>query len=87
MWYISNNPPGRAEFHALQCVGEWIGDDMVKYRYGDILKWPWSIQNRVSYSMDTEISASYPKSWRKGIYSQAFSEDYKNNAGMQDNRI
>lgn len=38
-------------------MGEWIGDDMVKLRDGDIFKWPWSIQNRVSYSVDTEISA------------------------------
>ena len=68
-------------------MGEWIGGDMIKYKDGDILKWPWSIQNPVSYSMDTEISASYPKSWHKKIPGKAFSEDCKNNAGMQDNRI
>ena len=79
--------PARAEFHALQCVGEWIGDDMVKYRYGDIFKRPWSIQDTISYCMDTKISAPYPKSWRKRIYSQTFSEDYKRHAGMQYYRI
>jgi len=63
-------------------VGEWIGDDMVKYKYGNIFKWTWSIQNSLSYCMDTKISAPYPKSWRKGISCQAFSEDFKNNAWM-----
>jgi len=29
----------------------------------------------------------YPKSWRKRLPGQAFSEDYKEYAGMQDNRI
>jgi len=60
---------------------------MVKYKDGNIFKWPWGIQNPVSYSVDTKISAPYPESWRKGIHGQAFSEDFKNNAGMQDNRI
>ena len=60
---------------------------MVKLKDGNIFKRPWSIQNPVSHSMDTEISAPYPESWRKELYSQAFSEDYKEYAGMQDNRI
>ena len=77
----------RAEFHALQCVGEWIGDDMIKCKYGDILKWAWSIQNSISYSVDTEISAPYPKSWRKRIYNKTFSEDNDRYAGMLYNRI
>ena len=69
------------------CVGEWIGDDMIKYRNGNILKWSWSIPNRVSYSMDTKISAPYPKSWHKRIPDQTFSEDYERYAGMRNNRI
>jgi len=60
---------------------------MVKLKDGDIFKWAWGIQNPISYSMDTEISAPYPKSWCKGIFSQDFSEDFKEYAGMQDSRI
>jgi len=60
---------------------------MVKLKHGDILKWPWSIQDSLSYNMDTKISAPYPKSWREGISCKTFSEDYKDNAGMQYHRI
>ena len=83
----SKNPPGRAAFQALQCVVECIGDDMVKLKDGEILKWPWGIKNPVLYNMDTEISALYPKSWHERIHGKTFSEEYKNNAEMQDNRI
>ena len=61
-------------------MGEWVDDDMIKYKNGNILKWPWSIQDRVSYCMDTEISTPYPKSWHKRIFNQTFSEDNKNHA-------
>ena len=60
---------------------------MVKLKDGDIFKWPWGLQDPVSYSMDTEISAPYPESWRERLPGQAFSEDYEEYAGMQDSRI
>ena len=31
---------------------------------GDEVIWAWRLSYRISYSLDTEISPSYPESWR-----------------------
>jgi len=53
---------------------------------GDEVIRTWCVSNRVSHSLDTEISPPYPESWGGGIYKQTFPKDNEKDAGVRDNR-
>ncbi len=54
------------------------------HKNGDEILWAWGIQNRISCSVDTKISAQDPESWGERIHKQTFSQDTARNAGSRD---
>ena len=57
---------------------------MIRCVSGDSIFRPWSLPDRVSYCLDTEISPPYPKSWSARVFAKTFSEGDEEPAGMRD---
>ena len=53
---------------------------MVCLGHGNAIIRTWSLSNRISHSLDTEISPPYPESWCAGIFKQTFPESNEENA-------
>jgi len=44
--------------------------------------WARRLSDRISCSLDTEISPPYPESWGAGVYKQTFSQGIEGDAGL-----
>ena len=60
---------------------------MIRCVSGDSVFRSWSLPDRVSYRLDTEISPPYPKSWGARVFAKTFSEGDEESAGMRDSGI
>ena len=55
-------------------VGECLGGDMVCLVHGHARIWSWSLSDRISHCLDSEILPPYPESWHTELLEQTFPE-------------
>ena len=55
---------------------------MSQYRHGNEVFRAQRLSDRISHSLDNEISPPYPESWRGGVSRQVVTEGAERNAGL-----